>query len=257
MTLGKTMCDVGLLVADQCDVRSHPTRHFDAHAYVDTCKHLYLPNRLFPLTNFAPLQGVVRQQSPAYEGHKLRRVLDESKVTKARLLHYFPKTQEEVDAAAEAVKTEGTDHDAFSGWCGWHNDHGSLTALAPGMFFDENPADGGAAGAILTGSPDPAAGLYVRSRSGELVQVQAPGSDVLLFQIGETSQIHSGGVLQATPHAVRAAAAASISRTSFAVFMEPGWEESMYGLLSFWSTLSHILQFYITVKFADTLINLF
>ena len=50
---------------------------------------------------------------------------------------------------------------------------------------------------------------------------------MLLFQIGETSQIHSGGVLQATPHAVRAAAAADISRTSFAVFMEPGWEESM------------------------------
>lgn len=43
-------------------------------------------------------------------------------------------------------------------------------------------------------------------------------------QVGESMQIHSGGLLQATPHFVRAAsspAAAGISRNTFAVFMQP------------------------------------
>lgn len=63
--------------------------------------------------------------------------------------------------------------------------------------------------------------------TAQVCKVGAPSSDHLLFQIGESSQIHTGGALQATPHAVRAAAVAAVSRTSFAVFMEPGWEETM------------------------------
>ena len=47
-----------------------------------------------------------------------------------------------------------------------------------------------------------------------------------MFQIGETAQIH-GGILQATPHAVRGANIAGISRTAFAVFMEPNMDEVM------------------------------
>jgi len=42
----------------------------------------------------------------------------------------------------------------------------------------------------------------------------------------ETSQIHTGGILQATPHAVRGCDPAlegckGVSREAFAVFMEP------------------------------------
>lgn len=43
--------------------------------------------------------------------------------------------------------------------------------------------------------PDDNAGLYIRTRDGETVRVTAP-SDWLLFQIGESAQIHTGGVLQ-------------------------------------------------------------
>lgn len=50
--------------------------------------------------------------------------------------------------------------------------------------------------------PDPNAGLYARSRSGDLVKVSIP-QDYLAFQIGETAQIQSGGILQATPHCVK------------------------------------------------------
>jgi hypothetical protein len=67
------------------------------------------------------------------------------------------------------------------------------------------------------------AGLYIQSRSGRIVRVCLPPT-ACGFQIGETSQIQSGGLLQATPHAVRPGSSSSssmISRESFAVFMEP------------------------------------
>jgi isopenicillin N synthase-like dioxygenase len=47
-------------------------------------------------------------------------------------------------------------------------------------------------------------GLYIKSRSGALVKANVP-PDHLAYQIGETAQIHSGGILQATPHCVKAA----------------------------------------------------
>ena len=43
-------------------------------------------------------------------------------------------------------------------------------------------------------------------------------------------QVHSGGLLRATPHGVRAAsgpAAAGVSRNTFAVFMQPKWDTPM------------------------------
>jgi len=78
-------------------------------------------------------------------------------------------------------------------------------------------------------NPDPNSGLYIRSRRGRLVKASIP-SDHLIFQIGETAQIHSGGFLQATPHCVRGAEgpqAYGVSRETFAVFMEPMWMEKM------------------------------
>ena len=42
--------------------------------------------------------------------------------------------------------------------------------------------------------------------------------------------MHSGGLLQATPHAVRGAEgreAAGVGRNTFAVFMQPMWDEPM------------------------------
>ena len=79
---------------------------------------------------------------------------------------------------------------------------------------------------IKEGSPDPQAGLYVKSRQGQIHKVVAPPNS-LLFQIGETAQIHSGGVLQATPHAVRGANIAGISRTAFRCIYGTDMDEVM------------------------------
>merc|ERR1712165_172015 len=109
----------------------------------------------------------------------------------------------------------------FSDWCGWHKDHGSLTGLVPAMYID---AQGN-----QVKCPDPQSGLYIKSRVGRTVHVQLP-KDSLAFQVGETAQIHTGGILQATPHAVRGCSGSdsqSISRQSFAVFMEPEYHGDM------------------------------
>jgi hypothetical protein len=141
------------------------------------------------------------------------------------------------------------DVESPSSWCGWHNDHGSLTGLTVAMFQDKDgkevrqlPSSISFTALLCGGScelsrsvhdplapppwlcqvpcPDKKAGLYIRSRAGEIVRVALP-SDVLAFQIGETAQIHSGGVLQATPHSVQASSAPGVSRSTLAVFMEP------------------------------------
>lgn len=91
----------------------------------------------------------------------------------ARLLHYFPVT-EEIDT---------TDMQ----WCGWHNDHGSLTGLCSAMYLDENYKE-----------IDPAtledneSGLFAMNRNYEQVRIKIPKHS-LAFQIGESAQIHSGG----------------------------------------------------------------
>ena len=140
---------------------------------------------------------------------------------KARLLHYFPlaaaSTSSSSSEQADTATCPSTDDD-FSSWCGWHNDHGSLTGLTSALYMDQE-------GKVVENT-DTSAGLYIRSRSGELVKASIP-ADHIAFQIGETAQIHSGGVLQATPHAVRGSKVPNISRETFAVFMEPMWSEPM------------------------------
>ena len=74
--------------------------------------------------------------------------------------------------------------------------------------------------------PDAAAGLYIRSRSGERVHVNLPPT-ACGFQIGETSQIQSGGLLQATPHFVQSTQAGRVTRESFAIFLEPEFEDPL------------------------------
>ncbi len=117
-------------------------------------------------------------------------------------------------------KSSPADSD-FASWCGWHNDHGSLTGLTSAMYIDN-------ATGLECSSPHPDNGLYIRSRQGAVVKAVIP-VDCLAFQMGESQQIHSGGVVQATPHCVHATSdpklGAGISRETFALFMEPMPEE--------------------------------
>jgi len=168
----------------------------------------------------------------------LERTVRHSKCCKGRLLHYFPSSSTaavEVDDVTPGtpgtMKAQEEDDDTqFSNWCGWHNDHGSLTGLLPALYLDVN-------GNIVEPAPDPKAGLYIKARNGQLVHAKLPPNSIA-YQIGETAQIHTGGILKATPHAVRGCSNSNnnISRETFAVFMEPEYHSTMS--LPEWRTLA-------------------
>lgn len=165
----------------------------------------------------------VNSQVPAYADDTLQRVVRDSKCCKARLLHYYSHSHQRGSKEMTATVAADDGDSAFSSWCGWHNDHGALTGLCPALLLNED--SGQVAGKDCI---DPEAGLYVRNRQSALIKVMIP-DDCLAFQIGETAQILSGGFLQATPHAVRAASSSTsrISRETFAVFMEPEYSYPM------------------------------
>ncbi|RLN61052.1 hypothetical protein BBJ29_004325 [Phytophthora kernoviae] len=176
MKLGQLIVDTGILVAHQCD-------------------------------------KFVESQCSGYERGKLHRIISTGKCSKARLLHYYSLTKDQIAAQQEAPTLE----DSFA-WCGWHNDHGALTGLVQAMFTDTTGA--------AVPNPDPASGLYVKNRHGEILKANIPPGH-LVYQIGETSQILSGGALQATPHAVRGPQITNVNRETLAVFMQPLPEERM------------------------------
>lgn len=148
---------------------------------------------------------------------RLRDTVAASTCHKARLLHYLPLPSGSDGAAGEGESGEG----GVSSWCGWHKDHGSLTALMCAQYADANGQE--------VACPDAAAGLYIKSRGGEVTQAKLQ-PDWLAFQMGEASQLLSGGLLVATPHCVRGArgaAAAGVARNTLALFMQPNWDVPM------------------------------
>lgn len=110
---------------------------------------------------------------------------------------------------------------------------GTLTGLVPALYFENatgNPVVANAA-PISGVDNDPSnaskSGLYVRSRSGTIVRVQLPPNSCA-FQIGETAQLQSGGMLRATPHAVKvdsSSGGGGVTRESFALFLQPNDDE--------------------------------
>ncbi|KAK3330081.1 hypothetical protein B0H66DRAFT_44746 [Apodospora peruviana] len=175
---------------------------------------------------------------PSYPSAYLEKVVSTSTTTKARLLHYFPEDPANAapapTTASEIANGEGQDEDD---WCATHLDHGCLTGLTSAMFVDEAetaptvaPFEEGSARPLLAPlpelatSPDPAAGLYIKSRTGKTVQVKIP-RDCIAFQTGEALELITGGKFKAVPHFVRGARAAlsggRIARNTLAVFTQP------------------------------------
>lgn len=67
----------------------------------------------------------------SYAPNRLESIIRTSRCCKARLLHYFS------TPVADLSASEAHDDD-FSSWCGWHNDHGSLTGLCSAMYLGED-----------------------------------------------------------------------------------------------------------------------
>lgn len=140
--------------------------------------------------------------------------LRDSRVAKGRLLNYFPSES----AASASVNAADSKEDL---WCGYHNDHGTLTGLISGQFYNSVTQQ------PLPASPDAVTGLYICRQGSTVSEKVSIPPECIAFQIGEVAQIASGGVLRATPHAVRMplANAENVSRATLAVFLQPNpWE---------------------------------
>ncbi|KAI1251662.1 hypothetical protein MGN70_006230 [Eutypa lata] len=173
---------------------------------------------------------------PAYpRGGYLERVVRTSSTTKARLLHYYPMTEE---AIAEVSREKGADEDEDN-WCAVHKDHGCLTGLTSAMFVDEGKTDARVPAALgdvvpdklptleeLPTSPDPQAGLWIKDRRGTPVQVKIP-RDCIAFQTGQALEVITRGRFKAVEHSVRGAYAKGIARNTLAVFTQPNLEDEV------------------------------
>lgn len=135
----------------------------------------------------------------SYQPETISRAMRETEKVKCRLLYYYPYDNE--------------DKRKSSSWIGWHNDSGFLTAL-PGDFYLDHST-----GQLLDSCPDDQAGLYIADRQDNLQRVVIP-PDCMAIQLGECSQIVSGGVACATPHWVRAASTSNVARISLAAFVD-------------------------------------
>jgi isopenicillin N synthase-like dioxygenase len=175
----------------------------------------------------------IQDYKPGYLEH----VVKTSTTTKARLLHYFPAEPQQHGEKKEEINDDD--------WCATHLDHGCLTGLTSAMLINESrqiPAIpmGYAYNpkylptlAELPSSPDPTAGLYIQSRSGQTVQVKIP-RDCIAFQTGEALERITKGKFKAVPHFVRGVrpgvsdeenAGGRIARNTLAVFTQPNLGE--------------------------------
>jgi isopenicillin N synthase-like dioxygenase len=151
-------------------------------------------------------------------------LISTSQTTKARLLHYFPPSDDMILSPME--------DEPIDSWCGFHLDHSLLTGLCSAMYLQE--AESFSRPAVVS-SPSPSSGLYIRARGGKLTKVSIP-VDCLAFQTGEALEIATGGKLRATPHCVRVGASpgvGKVSRETFALFMQPNIDQQLSPEMTF------------------------
>jgi hypothetical protein len=104
----------------------------------------------------------VHSKNPDFPKDKLYTIIKNSLTNKARLLNYFP------------INTDvQMSEDDYSSWCGWHNDHGSLTGLTSAMYINPEGKE--------VPNPDPTSGLYIRARDGSLVKVSKTTQNIESF----------------------------------------------------------------------------
>jgi isopenicillin N synthase-like dioxygenase len=133
----------------------------------------------------------------SYGAKTLYNALADTEKVKGRLLYYYPLSPEQNDSSEDS-------------WIGWHNDSGFLTCLAGDIYLTPD-------GTTLPTSPASSAGLYVVDRQDRVCKIEIP-DDCMAVQIGECTQILTGGAVIATPHCVRGAP--GLARASLACFID-------------------------------------
>lgn len=138
-----------------------------------------------------------RERGNSYPDRLLYNSMKDTDKAKGRLLYYFPLDESTGSAEKANIRNVSTSVNAEDSWIGWHNDSGFLTALAGDIFVNDETGE-----VLDRAIIDPAAGLYAVDRGGNTVKVSIP-EDCMAVQIGECTQIVTGGAVIATPHCVR------------------------------------------------------
>ncbi|MGK3748966.1 MAG: isopenicillin N synthase-like dioxygenase [Bacillariaceae sp.] len=170
--------------------------------FEQACKHFGSMMKTVAVELCSHIDQYAHSVNKSYPPQSLYKTLANTEKVKGRLLYYYPLPGED---RKEATPTATEDS-----WIGWHNDSGFLTCLSGGLWMEPN-------GRILPNPPSNTAGLYVVDRKDQVLQVKLP-MDCMGIQIGECTQIITGGAVIATPHCVRGSP--NFARTSLACFID-------------------------------------
>ncbi|OMJ69645.1 hypothetical protein SteCoe_32577 [Stentor coeruleus] len=119
----------------------------------------------------------LQKEFPEIKFQSFEKTLKESDQHLGHLLNYYPQN----------TKTEISR---------WHNDHQMFTMVTCPMYF--NAEDNAL---IDEDNIHLRSEFELKNRNGEILQLLVK-NDEALFHVGETAQVMSGGLIQATPHAV-------------------------------------------------------
>jgi isopenicillin N synthase-like dioxygenase len=170
------------------------------------------------------IDAYAHSKNPSYGPTTLYDALVDTEKAKGRLLYYFPlpPSTEENESISDdndndnAVTTKCSNATEDS-WIGWHNDSGFLTALAGDLYVHGTTGE-----ALDPTEIPPEAGLYViEKQNNGVLKIELP-PHCMAVQMGECTQILTGGALVATPHCVRGASSSDIpiARASLACFID-------------------------------------
>ena len=143
--LGNMIVSVGILVAKQCDayVHSvHPTYESDKLQSIilqsKCCKARLL--HYFPNDSIEYQENEIKK---SLEIEKINISIDEEKRDHSidqteNIKNSFHENSDE-NSHTNTDKSKSSDNldDEFSSWCGWHNDHGSLTGLTSAILLND------------------------------------------------------------------------------------------------------------------------
>ncbi|KAL4506983.1 hypothetical protein ABPG72_001404 [Tetrahymena utriculariae] len=107
-------------------------------------------------------------------------------------------------------------------WNSWHTDYSALSALTSAIYMTHD-------GYPVT-FDDRKTGLFFKNRWGEKEHINAD-KDSIIFQIGESMQILSGGVLEATPYCVSRSKKSQdlgLNRATFQLYLVPPPEYKLF-----------------------------
>ncbi|GAA6062694.1 hypothetical protein JCM10212_004752 [Sporobolomyces blumeae] len=159
-------------------------------------------------------------------------LLRQSQASKARLLHYFPRPNSVFSLPPSTSLPENPPKETVDdSWCGTHIDHSLLTVLCPSMYlFHPETTQGDApADPLIIPSPSKSTGLFIKTRSGEVVQATIP-ENCLALQTGETLELLTSKRLAATPHFVNATASCLGRRALEAIEAKKEADETWKGV---------------------------